>query len=299
MRERESVNHQGTVIPMPMGSPDRPVLNALTVDVEDWYQSTYDRDAPIPDRVVRNTLRLLELFEACGVRATCFVLGLVCEKYPQLVGEIQAAGHEVATHGYSHRLVNRMSRQEFAEDLKRSLDLIQSATGAPVYGYRAPDFSIDADSFWALEVLIENGIRYDSSIFPIRNSRYGIRGWYRFPHRIEFDGWGTIIEFPLSTLRIGNYTFPFVGGGYSRLLPGWLSELGIRKLNQAGRSAVVYFHPYEINADEMSELGDKIPFKLRLSQGFNRKAIPSRLESLLRTLEFSTMGQVLGLEEVD
>lgn len=287
------------VIPLPPIPPNEPVLNALTVDVEDWYQSTYDLDAPISDCVVRNTHRLLDLFDEYGVRATFFVLGLVCEKYPPLIAQIKAGGHELATHGYSHRPVNRMSPREFAEDVRRSLDLIQSTAGERVYGYRAPDFSIDAHSLWALEVLIENGLRYDSSIFPIRNARYGIRGWYRFPQRIDFDGRGAIIEFPLSTVRVGGYTLPFVGGGYSRLLPVWLIKLGIRKLNRAGQGAVVYLHPYEFAPDEMDELRAKVPFKVRLSQGFNRQAMPSRLRSLLCSLNFSTMQHVLGLEETD
>jgi polysaccharide deacetylase family protein (PEP-CTERM system associated) len=272
------------------------VVNALTVDVEDWYQSTYDLDAPISDRVVRNTRALLRLFDECNVRATFFVLGLVCQRYPQLIGEISAEGHEVATHGYSHRTLNRISRSAFAEDLQRSLDLIQGVTGEPVKGYRAPDFSIEADTLWALEVLAENGIQYDSSIFPFHSSRYGIRGWYRFPHRIEMDDDRTIIEFPLSTLSPGGHALPFVGGGYSRLLPAWLIEHGIRRLNRACQSAIVYLHPYEIDTEEMVELRDAVPLRTRLSQGFNRCAVASRTRQLFQGLEFSTAASVLGLE---
>jgi polysaccharide deacetylase family protein (PEP-CTERM system associated) len=285
-----------TIKPLPLNSSEGAVLNALTVDVEDWYQSTYDLDAPIPDRVVGNTRALLHLFDECNVRATFFVLGLVCEKYPDLIAEIKAGGHELATHGYSHRPLYGMSRSAFAEDLRRSLDLIQDVTGDPVYGYRAPDFSIDTDTLWALEVLAESGIRYDSSIFPYRNPRYGIRGWYRFPHRIEMNDHKAIIEFPLSTLSLGGYTVPFVGGGYSRLLPAWLIELGVRWLNRTHHCAIVYLHPYEIDTDEMDELKDEVPLKMRLSQGLNRKAIPSRMRRLFHALEFSTIGRIIGLE---
>lgn len=282
--------------PLSLETPGRPVVNALTVDVEDWYQSTYDLEAPISGRVVGNTQALLRLLDESNVRATFFVLGLVCEKYPHLIAEIQSTGHELATHGYSHRPLTGMSRADFTEDLQRSLDLIQDVTGEPVYGYRAPDFSIDAHTLWALEVLVQQGMRYDSSIFPVRNSRYGIQGWYRFPHRIEIDEQSAIIEFPLSTLSPNGHAVPFVGGGYSRLLPGWLIELGIRRLNQAGHSAIVYLHPYEMDTQEMTELRGEIPLRTRLSQGFNRRAIPSRMRRLFRTLEFSPVREVLGLE---
>lgn len=282
--------------PLSLNTPGSPVVNALTVDVEDWYQSTYDLDAPISDRVVCNTRALLHLFDECNVRATFFILGLICEKFPHLIGEIKARGHELATHGYSHRPLTSMSRSTFAEDLRRSVGLIQDVTGDRVHGYRAPDFSIQKDTLWALEVLAENGIRYDSSIFPFRNSRYGIGGWCRFPHRIEMDDHGAIIEFPLSTLSPNGHPVPFVGGGYSRLLPGWVIELGIRRLNQTRHSAIVYLHPYEMDTEEMSELRGEVPFRTRLSQGFNRKAIPSRMRRLFTALEFSTIERVLGLE---
>jgi polysaccharide deacetylase family protein (PEP-CTERM system associated) len=292
----EKMNNHCTIAPLSLNMPDNGVVNALTVDVEDWYQSTYDLTAPVPKRVVDNTQNLLALFDECGVRATFFILGLVCEKYPHLIADIKARGHELATHGYSHQPVSDMSRQEFSEDLKQSIDLLEDVTGEQVYGYRAPDFSVNTSSLWAMEVMIEHGIRYDSSIFPIRNPRYGIQGWHRFPHRIVFDEEKAIIEFPLSTLRLGGYVLPFVGGGYSRLLPCQLIELGIRRLNQMRRCAIIYLHPYEINADEMFELKNGVPFSLRLSQGFNRKTIPSKMRRLFQGFQFSTIREVLGLQ---
>lgn len=294
--QRQDLADQYTIVPV-QPSASRPVYNALTVDVEDWYQSTWDLDAPIPYRVVQNTERLLDLFDECEVKATFFVLGLVCEKYPRLIAEIDARDHELATHGYSHRPVNGMSRTEFAEDVRRSLDLIRDVTGKPVYGYRAPDFTIDLRSLWALEVLVENGIRYDSSVFPVRTPRYGIQGWYRFPHRIGLNGHSTIIEFPLSTLQLGGQPVPFVGGGYSRLLPSWLTELGIRRINRAQQSAVVYLHPYEIDLEEMDHLRARVPFIVRFTQGFNRRAIMSRIRRLSTKLPFTTMAHVLGLSQ--
>lgn len=290
------MNNHCTIAPLAMNTSNNGVINALTVDVEDWYQSTYDLTAPIPRRVVDNTHQLLALFDECGVRATFFILGLVCEKYPQLIADIKAQGHELATHGYSHQPVSDMSRREFAEDLRRSIGLIEDVTGERVYGYRAPDFSVNTSSLWALEVMIEHGIRYDSSIFPIRTPRYGIQGWHRFPHQILFDERKAIIEFPLSTLRLGGRVLPFVGGGYSRLLPCQLIELGIRKLNHTRRCAIIYLHPYEINADEMFELKNGVPFSTRLYQGFNRKTIPAKMRRLFQTFQFSTIREVLGLQ---
>ena len=284
-----------TIKPLKVNASGNGVINALSVDVEDWYQSTCDLNAPISDRVVRNTRALLQLFEECDVRATFFVLGLVCERYPYLIQEIKAGGHELATHGYSHRPLYAMSRSAFGDDIQRSLDLIQDTVGEPIHGYRAPDFSIDEGTLWALEVLAEKGIQYDSSIFPFRNSRYGVRGWYRFPHRIEMDNHQTVIEFPLSTVNLAGHAFPFVGGGYSRLLPVWLIELGIRRLNRTHQRAIVYLHPYEIDTQEMAELRDKVPASTRLSQGFNRRVIASRMQRLFSVLRFSTIGDVLGL----
>lgn len=284
-----------SLIPMSLNSGRQPVPNAMTVDVEDWYQSTFDLGAQITDRVVTNTLRILELFAECDVKGTFFVLGLVCEKYPDLVATIHEAGHEVATHGYSHQPCYRLSPQSFADDVRKSVDLIQDVTGEKVQGYRAPDFSIDFDSVWALEVLAENGIQYDSSIFPIYNPRYGIANWHRFPHLVRFDSGCEIIEFPVSTLKVFGLNFPFIGGGYSRLFPAWLLKFGLRRINRTGRAGMVYLHPYEVDCTEMEDLRHVVTGPTRLWQGFNRKTVRAKMRELMSSFKLCPVREVLNL----
>lgn len=282
-------------VPLSLNFAQQMVPNAMTVDVEDWYQSTLDLCAEITDRVVTNTHQILDLFAEFNVKGTFFVLGLVCEKYPQLVTTIHEAGHEIATHGYSHQPCCRLSRQSFAEDVRKSVNLIQDVIGKKVLGYRAPDFSISLDSLWALEVLAENGIQYDSSIFPIPNPRYGIAKWYRFPHRLKFDSGHEIIEFPISTLRIFGLNFPFVGGGYSRLFPAWFIRFGIGQINRSSQAGIVYLHPYEIDCNEMEELEQVVTGATRLWQSFNRKTTRAKMRDLMSSLSFCTVKEILDL----
>lgn len=274
---------------------NKPVLNAMTIDVEDWFQSTCDLSREISYRVVEDTHKILELFAEFGVKATFFVLGLVCEKYPGLIVSIKEDGHEIATHGYSHEPLYNLSRQALAEDVRKSIDLIQAATGERVYGYRAPDFSVNASTLWALEVLAENGIKYDSSIFPIYNPGYGIPEWYRFPHRIKLNSEHEIIEFPISTLRAFGLNFPFIGGGYSRLFPIWFTKLGARKINYSERPVITYVHPYEVDTAEIADYKEEILGLTRLSQGFNRRMTRAKLRNLLSSFGFSTVKEVLNL----
>ena len=226
----------------------------MTIDVEDYFhvsvfEKTVDRSRwdSLESRVRANTARLLDLFDEHGVRGTFFVLGWVAERYPELVRTIAERGHELASHGYAHRLVYDQTPEAFREDIRRAKDLIESAAAQPVRGYRAPSFSVTARSMWALDVLLEEGYTYDASIFPIRHDRYGIPDAPRWPHTIE-RGRGRIFEVPGSTVRIGSTNLPVAGGGYFRILPYAWTRWGIARVNAAERQpAIFYLHPWEID----------------------------------------------------
>ena len=233
-----------------------PVVNMMTVDVEDYFHaSAFDRVVPRTSwferesRVVRNTHRLLEFFHAHRVTGTFFVLGWVAERFPSLVREIAACGHELASHGYHHQLIYTLTRDQFRDDVRRAKAIIEDTGGLPVAGYRAPSFSIIRASLWALDVLIEEGHHYDASIFPIHHDRYGIPDAPRLPHVIERAA-GSIIEVPASTTRIGPMNLPIAGGGYFRVLPYAFTRWGIARLNAAGQPAIFYIHPWEIDPDQ-------------------------------------------------
>ena len=161
------------------------MLNSISIDVEDWLQSVVDPNLPLTDRFCRNTHRILDTLAGFGVRATFFVLGLAAEKAPNLIREIREAGHEVQSHGYGHRLVHTLSAEQFRADVERSKKLLEDITGSPITGYRAPAFTITLDTLWALDVLVECGFRYDSSVFPVPMRRYGIEGAPHYVHRLK------------------------------------------------------------------------------------------------------------------
>ena len=232
-------------------------MNVMTIDVEDYFQvSAFDRVVPrstwdgMESRVVANTERLLEIFAEHQVTATFFVLAWVAERQPALVRQIAARGHEIASHGYGHRLVYELSPEEFRQDVRRARQLLEDAAGVPVVGYRAPSYSITRRSLWALDVLIEEGHTFDSSIFPIHHDRYGIPGTPRHPYVLRRPA-GSLVEVPPSTVRLGTVTLPVAGGGYFRLLPyGW-TRWGIARLNELEqRPAVFFLHPWEIDAEQ-------------------------------------------------
>ena len=211
-----------------------PIVNAMTVDVEDYFHvSVFDGVVPrhawdgLESRVCANTERLLGIFDETGVRATFFVLGWVAERFPALVRAIAAEGHEVASHGHGHRLVYDLTRAAFRDDIRRSKDLLESATGKPVFGYRAPSYSVTCRSLWALDVLIEEGFRYDASIFPIYHDRYGIPTSPRHPYLLQREY--TLLEAPGSTVKWGPFNLPVAGGGYFRILPYAWTRWGIRR----------------------------------------------------------------------
>ena len=266
-------------------------FHLLSVDVEDWPQSTLDHSLPIGDRVVSNTRALLELFAEANVKATFFVLGKVAEAHPDLAREIAEAGHEVGTHGYSHRSVERLGFARFAEELHRSVDLLRQQTGAPVLGHRAADFSISAGALHLLNALHEEGLTYDSSIFPIRHPRYGVPGAWRHPHRIRCESGATLVEFPPATVRLARMVLPAAGGGYLRLFPYRCTHFAFRALQRDGSPATCYLHPYEIDTSEMDEIPYTVPTLLRWSQNANRRSVRRKLRKLLLDFRFITMAR--------
>jgi polysaccharide deacetylase family protein (PEP-CTERM system associated) len=279
------------------------IINALTIDVEDYFQvSSFEghvrRDSwdSLESRVCRNTERLLEIFDDAGVTATFFVLGWVSERFPALVRRIAAAGHEIASHGYAHRLTYEMTPAEFREDLRRAKAAIESAASVPVLGYRAPSYSIVERSMWALDVLIEEGYLYDASIFPIHHDRYGIPDAPRHAYRIVRKA-GSIWELPGSTIRWFGQNLPIGGGGgYFRLLPyGW-SRRGFERVNGVEQKPVTfYLHPWEIDPDQPRI---KTSLVSRFRHYRNLSTTESRLRRLLDDFQFGPALDVLSTAAV-
>lgn len=253
----------------------------ITVDVEDWPQGTWDHSLPITSRSADNTRRLLSILEETGVRATMFVLGRLAEAFPEVVREIDGAGHEVASHGYEHVEIFKQAREEFTEDIRRSKDVLEQILGHSIRGYRAPDFSIVPSTLWALEVLAEAGFEYDSSIFPIHHPRYGIPNWPVIPVRVPLSGQKSIVEFPIATLRFLGKNWPVGGGGYHRLLPGFVSRRFARSIIEFA-PFVFYCHPYEFDPLEFQEIAIKIPLHVRLHQGLGRRRFVHRFKAFIR-----------------
>ena len=284
--------------------PKRGVLNAMTVDVEEHFQvsafaGSVSREswATLPSRVEANTERVLDLFDRAGLRATFFVLGWVGERHPRLVRRIAERGHEVASHGYSHRLIYRQSPDEFREETRRSRRLLQDASGQPVDGYRAASFSIRRSNLWALDVLAEAGFRYDSSVFPVVHDRYGIPGAPRRIHRLATPGGADIVEVPPSTVRLGRLTLPAAGGGYLRIFPGWVTRWAIDRLNRReGRAAVVYFHPWEVDPDQPRMRG---PALSRFRHYTGLRTTTTKLEAMAARFAFGTMRDVIAASGVE
>lgn len=250
--------------------------HAFTVDVEDWYQSCIDYDAPITERVVRNVDLILRVFDEAGVKGTFFVQGRVAETFPDLVASLVTAGHEVQSHGYSHRPLFAMNRRELREELERAKSTVEDAAGVAVTAFRAQDFSIDARNLWALEMLVEVGFEVDSSIFPMRARNYGIANWPLVPHYVETNGGLRILEVPVAIWAIGSLRIPVAGGGYFRVLPRGVIERGIQAIS-ADRPAIVYCHPYEFNRHELSDYQD-VERRVRVSQGLGRRFFTNRVQ---------------------
>jgi polysaccharide deacetylase family protein (PEP-CTERM system associated) len=265
------------------------LLNALTIDVEDYFHVTgmervvkrSDWD-DFPSRVGPNTRRLLQLLADAGVRGTFFVLGWVAERMPRLVREIRDAGHEVGCHSFWHRLIYEQTPAEFRADLRRARGVLEDALGEAVTAYRAPSFSVTDRSRWALDVLAEEGFTLDSSIYPTHHDRYGIAGTSPEPHRLELPA-GTLSEFPPPVWRCLGYPLPVGGGGYFRLYPYALTRHGLRHINAEGRPFTVYLHPWELD-----------PRRLRAFRHYvGLRRTEDRLGRLLKDFRFGTLSQAL------
>jgi polysaccharide deacetylase family protein (PEP-CTERM system associated) len=276
------------------------LLNAFSVDVEDYFQvglfedavprETWDRLEP---RVERNTRRLLDLCDRHQVKGTFFVLGWVAERWPQLVRDIRDAGHELGTHGQDHRRVTTLTPREFRADVRRSKQTIEDAAGVEVIGYRAPNYSIVRETLWAVDVLVEEGFRYDSSIFPIRHDRYGIPDFPRFPRPLSGRAGKSLHEVPISTVRLAGTNLPFVGGGYLRHFPFPFIRWGMRRLNGfERRPAILYVHPWEIDPDQPRQ---PVRWLTRLRHYRNLHRTEERLARLFSDYSFTTIREVLGL----
>jgi len=271
--------------------------NALTVDVEEYFQvAAFERTIPraswegTDSRVELSTGRVLDVFAGHGAKATFFVLGWIAERYPALVRRIVAEGHELASHGYDHTRIHNFSRAQFREDVTRTKGILEDISGVQVRGYRAPSYSIDARNLWALDVLQETGHAYSSSIYPIAHDLYGMPEAPRFPFHLRD---GSILEIPVTTVRIAGRNFPCGGGGYFRLLPYGAFRWMLERVNEQDQQpGLFYFHPWEVDPEQPRVNG--APLRSRFRHYLNLGQMQPRLERLLSDFSWGRMDEVFG-----
>jgi len=270
--------------------------NALTVDVEDYFQVSAFAGhilrsdwASLPCRVERNVDLILDLLARHDARATFFTLGWIAERYPALVRRIVDGGHELASHGYGHLRANEQTRDEFRRDITLSKDLLEQLAGQAVRGYRAPSFSIAAGNLWALDSLQQAGYRYSSSIYPIRHDHYGMPDAPRFAWRPT--GEHGLLELPVSTVRLLGRNLPAGGGGYFRLLPYAASRWALRRINSHdGQAGIFYFHPWELDPGQPRQRG--IGLKTRLRHYLNLHRMEPRIHQLLADFHWGRVDDI-------
>ena len=270
------------------------IANALTIDVEDYFQvSAFAPHIARGDwdrrecRVEANVQRILEMLEGHATKATFFTLGWVAQRYPQMVRSIVAQGHELASHGYGHQRASDLTQDAFSADIRLAKSILEDLCDVEVIGYRAPSFSIGTANLWAFDSLAAAGYRYSSSVYPIRHDHYGMPDSPRFAHRVG----GGLLEIPVTTLRILNRNLPSSGGGYFRLFPYALSRWMLRRVNESDHeSAIFYFHPWEIDVDQPRVAG--ISAKTRFRHYVNIGKMQSRLERLLNDFSWGRMDQI-------
>lgn len=291
---------------------DDEMINALTIDVEDYFHVSAFESVSAPDswdgrelRVERNTEKILAILDETGVKATFFVLGWVALKLPQLVRDIAARGHEVASHGFGHRRICFLGQKEFREDIRRSKTILEDLTGCAVQGYRAPSYSISAETPWAFDELWAADFRYDSSVFPVRHDFYGLTDWPRFQGRaVRFENgtWGpaadaapgqaSLMEVPISTLEFGSQRVPIAGGGYFRLYPYNFTRWGLRRINRIDRRPFIfYLHPWEIDPDQPRLRGAGLKSTFRHYLNLHRTE--TRFRRLVQDFHFAPVAEGL------
>jgi len=287
-------------MPEAVGMTRSRVVNALSVDVEEYYHALVFQEAVrgrahdgFASRVELSTERVLALFAEAGVKGTFFILGEVAEAHPSIVRKIAQEGHEVACHSHQHTPVSSQTPDEFRAGIRRAKAILEDIAGVQVEGYRAPNFSIGRGQTWAYAVLAEEGFRYDSSVYPILHDSYGDWRAPRFPHEIWRSGRESLIEFPIGTLRALGINLPVGGGGYFRLLPGRLIAAGIRLVNALEAKPVMfYFHPWELDTEQpRPEMAWRHRFRHYVGQG----RLAAKLGALLRGTPFGTAREALGL----
>jgi polysaccharide deacetylase family protein (PEP-CTERM system associated) len=289
----------------PREAPPAPqTLNALTFDVEDWYHG-FDLRAPgslrLEPRLSVGLTRVLDILDAHRVKATFFILGALVEAWQPLLGLVADAGHEIATHGFHHTPVYRLTPEGFTRDLRQALAALRAITDRPVLSYRAPFFSITAESLWALPILAEAGIAHDSSIVPAHNPRYGIPQAERFPHHVSVKHAGKhaaapgittdLLEYPISTISIGGAALPFSGGFYARFLPYHLIGRATRQINALGQPVIFYFHPWEFDI-EQPRVDNSVPWLYRFTHYYRLASTPCKLEALLKSFRFGPLSEL-------
>ncbi len=276
------------------------MINALSIDLEYWHSPELVRKHVLEktdDQIEAAVLPILALLDKYHTKATFFVLGQVADKYPQMVKALCQQGHEVASHGYSHRTLHELGEAEFEQELKQSVALLRSITGKKPTGFRAPSFSLDNSTRWALKILGEQGFKYDSSIFPVRTMLYGVSKAPLHPYRPSLDDVtredpkGQIIEFPMTVLRLGGINIPIAGGFYLRLLPLWFLKLAMKNVG-SNRPAIIYLHPWETypGTPRLRE----VPFVSRFATYYGINSALKKMEGLLNSFAFQPIERVLS-----
>ena len=291
-KDKEEVRSNGTV---------SPPKHLMSVDVEDYFMveafaNSISQDSweTRPSRVAMSTLRILDLFDRYSVKGTFFFVGWVAHKFPKLVREVHARGHELACHSYWHRTVYSQTQDEFREDTQAAVRAIEDAAGVKVFGYRAPSWSITKDCLWALDVLAEEGFTYDSSIYPIHHDLYGVPGARRFPYTHRLKDGHSLLEFPPATVQVLGQNLPCAGGGYLRIFPLAYTHWAFRKFQEDyGKRVVVYFHPWELDSEQP---GIREKLKSRLRHYTNLDKMTDRLEILLQTYSFQPFRELVGVK---